>query len=196
MIYMQFEITLKNEKIKSYRTIALIVLMLNVAVFLLMLFYDSYRYQAALAILLTGIYLGIRFYFLEKYHQGNFPDQALLFILAGCWVGLQNYYMVAAMVITGILYHLALQKITILFTPEKVITPGFPQKQYLWNVFNNVIIKDQLLTLDFKNNHLFQAVIKEPENLNEKEFNLFAQAQLNRGQMVETATIQPEKNQF
>lgn len=186
---MQFEITLKNEKIKSYRTIALIVVLLNVAIFLLMLFYDSYRYQAGLAILLTGIYFLIRFYFSKKYQEENFPDQASLFVLAGCWVGLQNYYMVAAMVITGILYLLALQKITILFTAEKVMKPGFPRKQYLWNGFNNVIIKDQLLTLDFKNNHLFQAVIKEPENLNEKEFNLFAQAQLNHRQVSETETI-------
>ncbi len=95
MINMQFEIILKNEKIKSYRTIVLIVLLLNLSIFILMLFYDVYRYEAASAILLVGIYIFMRLYFIKKYQQGNYLDQVLLFVLAGCWFGLQNYYMVA-----------------------------------------------------------------------------------------------------
>src|SRR5665213_3517963 len=92
MIKMQFEITLRNEKIKSYRSIALIILLLNLAVFILMLFYDEYRYEAASSILLVGIYIFMRLYFIKKYKQGNYLDQVLLFVLAGCWFGLQYYY--------------------------------------------------------------------------------------------------------
>ena len=179
---MQFEIIIKNEKIKSYRTIALIVLFINLAIFILMLFYDAYRYEAASAILLVGIYIFMRLYFIKKYQQGNYLDQVLIFVLAGCWFGLQNYYMVAALIIIGVFYHLALQKIQILFTPQKVVKLNFPQKDYEWNAFNNVIIKDKILTLDFKNNHLFQAEVENPKNINEKEFNLFVQTQLNQEQ--------------
>lgn len=185
---MQFEIILKNEKIKSYRTMALIVLLINLAVFTLMFFYDAYRYEAASAIFLTGIYILMRLYFIKKYQQGNYLDQVLIFVLAGCWFGLQNYYMVAALIIVGVFYHLALQKIQLLFTPEKIIKLNFPKRDYLWNVFSNVIIKDKILTLDFKNNHLLQVEIEEPKNINENEFNLFAQAQLNREQVSATET--------
>jgi hypothetical protein len=177
---MQFEIILKNEKIKSYRTMVLIVLLLNLSLFILMLFYDVYRYEAASAILLVGIYIFMRLYFIKKYKQGNYLDQVLLFVLAGCWFGLQNYYMVIALVIVGILYHFALQKLQIVFTTQKVMKLNFPEKEYLWNTFNNVILKDNILTLDFKNNHLIQAEVEEPKNLNEKQFNLFAQEQLNQ----------------
>lgn len=188
---MQFEIILKNEKIKSYRTIAFIVLLLNLAIFTLMLFYDAYRYEASSAIILVGIYIFMRLYFIKKYQQGNYLDQVLIFVLAGCWFGLQNYYMMAALAIVGVFYHLALQKIQLLFTPGKVIKLNAPKKDYSWNVFNNVIIKDNILTLDFKNNHLLQVEIEEPKNINEKEFNLFAQAQLNQKQAYPIETVYP-----
>jgi hypothetical protein len=183
MVRMQYEIVIKNEKIRSYRTVAFIVLLLNLTVFTLLLFYDAYFYVAASSILLTGIYISLRLYFMKKYQRGHYLDQALIFVLAGCWLGLQNYYVVIALVILGIFYHLALQKIKIVFNAEKVASLNFPQKDYDWNEFNNVIIKDSILTLDFKNNHLLQAEIEEPENINENEFNSFAKAQLNRAQV-------------
>jgi hypothetical protein len=175
---MQFDIILKNDKIKSYRTIAQIILLLNLVVFIFMLFYDEYRYEAASAILLIGIYIFMRLYFIKKYNQGNYLDQVLLFVLAGCWLGLQNYVMVAAMVILGIFYHLALQKLQFVFTPEKVFKLNFPGKEFEWNVFNNVILKDNILTLDFKNNKLIQAEIEKSQNINEQQFNSFAQSKL------------------
>ena len=107
-----------------------------------------------------------------------------MFVLAGCWLGLQNYYLMTGLIFIGIVYYLALQKIRILFTPTEVIKLNFPKKVYQWNIFNNVIVKDNMLTLDFKNNHLFQAEIELPKNLNEKEFNQFAHAQLIKTEVI------------
>jgi len=181
---MQFEIVIKNEKIKSYRTIAFILLLINISAFILMLFYDAFRYQAASAILLTTVYIIMRFYFTKKNQHGHYLDQVLMFVLAGCWLGLQNYYLMAGLIFIGIIYYLALQKIRILFTPTEVIKLNFPKKVYQWNMFNNVIVKDNMLTLDFKNNHLFQAEIELPKNLNEKEFNQFAHVQLIKTEVI------------
>ncbi|MBC7507523.1 MAG: hypothetical protein H7320_02055 [Ferruginibacter sp.] len=41
-----------------------------------------------------------------------------------------------------------------------------------WSEFNNIILKDSLLTLDFKNNKLFQLNIRE-NNVDENCFNIF-----------------------
>ncbi|HXR84944.1 MAG TPA: hypothetical protein VN722_11575 [Hanamia sp.] len=174
----QFEITLQNEKIKSYRSIAFIILLLNLAVFIFLLFYDQYRYEAASAILLIGVYIFMRLYFIRKYNQGNYLDQVMLFVLAGCWLGLGNYFIVASLVILGILYHLALQKLQFVFTKEKIVKLSFPVKEFEWNMMNNVILKDHILTLDFKDNRLIQAEIERSQNINEQQFNLFAQSQL------------------
>jgi len=174
----QFEIILKNDKIKSYRSIALFILLLNLAVFIFLLFYDQYRYEAASAILLIGIYIFMRLYFIRKYNQGNYLDQVLLFVLAGCWFGMQNYLLVFLLVILGILYHLSLQKLLFVFTTDKISKMNFPGKDFDWNMFNNVILKDNILTLDFKNNRLIQAEIDKSHEINERQFNSFAQSQL------------------
>jgi len=174
----QFDIVLKNDKIKSYRNIAMIVLLLNLAIFIYLLFFDEYRYESASAILLVGIYVFMRLYFIKKYNQGNYLDQIIMFVLAGCWLGLQNYLMVTALVILGILYHLTLQKIQFVFTPEKVTRFTFPAKEYDWNLFNNVVLKDNVLTLDFKNDKLIQAEIENQKSINEQQFNSFVQSQL------------------
>lgn len=156
----------------------MIVLLLNLIIFIYLLFFDEYRYESASAILLVGIYIFMRLYFIKKYNQGNYLDQILFFVLAGCWLGLQNYFMVTALAILGILYHLTLQKIQFVFTPEKITRFSFPSKEYDWNLFNNVILKDNILTLDFKNDKLIQAEIENQKSVNEQQFNSFAQSQL------------------
>lgn len=174
----QFTIILKNDKIKSYRIIALILLLLNLSVFIFLLVYDAYRYKAASAILLIGIYIFMRLYFVKKYNQGHYLDEICLFVLAGCWMGLQNYILVALCILMGILYHLALQKIIFAFTIQKVSKINFPQKEFQWNMFSNVLLKDNILTMDFKNNRLIQAEIEKWQPVNEFQFNEFASAQL------------------
>jgi hypothetical protein len=50
-----------------------------------------------------------------------------------------------------------------------------------WDEVNNVILKDGLLTIDFKNNKLFQHIIlNSEEDISEKEFNEFCRQQLNK----------------
>jgi len=174
----QFDIILQNDKIKSYRSIALIILLLNLAIFIFLLFFDQYRYESASAILLVGIYIFMRLYFIRKYGQGNYLDQVILFVLAGCWLGLQNYFMVISLVVLGALYHLSLQKLQLVFTKEKIVKMNFPVKEFQWNSLNNVILKDNILTLDFKDNKLIQAEIERSQNINEQQFNSFVQSQL------------------
>ena len=71
----------------------------------------------------------------------------------------------------------ALKKISLYFTASGIEKRNFPSKKYHWNQFSNVILKDNILTLDFKNNKLLQAKI-ETTNLNEDAFNIFAKEQL------------------
>lgn len=69
----------------------------------------------------------------------------------------------------------------IAFDNDEVIINSFPKKRYTWEAFQNIVLKDGLLTLDYKNNTLFQ---KQIETAVEKEledaFNLFCQERLNK----------------
>lgn len=64
---------------------------------------------------------------------------------------------------------------------EGVLLNTLPKKSFLWKEIRNVVIKDNLLTIDFKNNKLLQKEISEdvPYDM-EKEFNGFCKGQLDK----------------
>lgn len=69
----------------------------------------------------------------------------------------------------------------IAFDNDEVVINSFPKKRHSWDAFENIVLKDGLLTLDYKNNTLFQkqiesAVTKEDE----AAFNVFCQERLNK----------------
>lgn len=67
------------------------------------------------------------------------------------------------------------------FSSDKVVFNTLPKKVYSWKEFSNVLIKDGVITIDFKNNRLFQKDLQEPVYASlEKEFNAFCQEQLQR----------------
>ena len=64
-------------------------------------------------------------------------------------------------------------KIIFSFSKDQIVRNSFIVKKYQWGEFINIIIKDNFLTLDFKNNRILQAEIEE-QGLNEEYFNKFA----------------------
>jgi hypothetical protein len=74
----------------------------------------------------------------------------------------------------------AIQKRTIVFEKDRVsVSPPFAQN-YAWQDFQNVVLKDGLLTLDFNNNKLLQVhILSEISAPQEAEFNDFCQTNLN-----------------
>lgn len=74
---------------------------------------------------------------------------------------------------------LALKKTSLYFTSSNIEKRIFPFKKYSWDDVSNVILKDHLITIDFKNNKLLQAEIQNI-SIDENAFNTFAKAQLNK----------------
>ena len=76
---------------------------------------------------------------------------------------------------------IAHKKLVVHVTNKTIVVPYMFQKEVSWNEVNNVILKDGLLTIDFKNNRLFQHIIlNSEEDISEKEFNEFCNQQLNK----------------
>ncbi len=174
----QFDIMLKNDKIRFYNNIAGIFLILNFAVFLFLLFYDTYRYPALAFIFALLIYLLMRWYLFKTNKTNYVTDEFVFYIPAAGWFGMQHYIIALGCILMGFLYKLSLQKLNFFFTKGKIIKLNFPKKEFDWYELNNVILKDHILTLDFKNNKLFQGEIEDSQQINETAFNLFAQLQL------------------
>jgi len=174
----QFDIFIKNDKEKFYNNIAWIFLVLNFAVFIFLVFYDVYHYAALAFVVALVLYLLMRWYLFRKNKIISLIDEFVFFIPAAGWLGLHNYVIAIGCILMGILYKLSLQKLQLVFTKEKVMKLNFPKKEFAWNDLNNVILKDGILTLDFKNNKLLQAEIEKMQDINEAVFNSFAQSQL------------------
>ena len=132
MVMQQFEIILKNDKIKSYKFIALLMVLLNIAVFIYLLIAGIHFYEASAALLLSGLYLVYLIYAAKKNKRAFFINEITFFILAGCWLALQNYVIAIACATLGILYHLSLQKIQFVFNDNFIKKINFPRKEYPW----------------------------------------------------------------
>ncbi len=171
-----FKIVLKNDKTKSYQFIALLLVFLNLAIFIFLLFMKVHFYEASAALLLTGLYVIYLKYKAKKTHTRFFINEVTFFILAGSWVALQNYLAVFLCIILGVMYHLSLQKLAFVFNENHVKRMNFPEAEYSWSMLSNVILRDNILTIDFNNNKLIQAEIEN--DINEIEFNEFAQSRL------------------
>ncbi|MEO6219361.1 MAG: hypothetical protein ABIO81_02960, partial [Ginsengibacter sp.] len=175
---------LKNDKIKAYRFFALLLVLINIAIFIFLLSYESKKYEAAAALMLIGIYIFARLYIAKKNNHTDYFDELIFFILAGSWIGLQIYFMVFACAIMGILYRLALQKLKFVFSDHAVQKLNFPKSEYSWNSFTNVMIKDKILTLDLVSNKLMQLEIENDVTINEFHFNEFARQQIDMQKLV------------
>ncbi len=66
------------------------------------------------------------------------------------------------------------------FSADHFVFNGLFKKRYRWSEIENVVLKDGLLTIDFKNNKLFQKEIDTGENeAGEGEFNGWVRDKLN-----------------
>ena len=80
-----------------------------------------------------------------------------------------------------ILHIAALQKPIVSISESQVIYPSFPRKKIDWQELSNLMLKDGLLTIDFKNNKIIQQQIADiSSTIDEKEFNDFCRQQLNK----------------
>jgi len=76
-------------------------------------------------------------------------------------------------------YFLAIKISRVYVSDQNISYHFFLKKTIRWNQLNNLILKDGLLSIDFKNNKLIQLTIDESKNvINEQEFNDFCRQQL------------------
>lgn len=87
-----------------------------------------------------------------------------------------RYWLGLLMALLSALYYLSQKKQEIRIQKEYISYPSLFQKELEWKELNNVILKDDVLTIDLADNRIIQIEIKE--SVNEKEFNDFCREQL------------------
>ena len=95
------------------------------------------------------------------------------------WLLLREFLPAIITALLFVLYLVAIRKLVVKVQPLNISYPSFPQKMIYWKELSNVILKEGLLTIDFKSNKLIQQVIEENKSyVNEQEFNDFCKSML------------------
>ncbi|MBK6936063.1 MAG: hypothetical protein IPH18_03660 [Chitinophagaceae bacterium] len=72
-----------------------------------------------------------------------------------------------------LLFKISTRSLVIKINAQRIIYPSFPSLAIGWNELNNVILKDGLLTIDLKNNKVYQHYPEEISLVDEAIFNSF-----------------------
>ncbi|MEP7374099.1 MAG: hypothetical protein ABI675_11960 [Chitinophagaceae bacterium] len=175
-----YTIVLRNEKTNKYNTIAWLFILFNIAasIWIAIAKKDTGTTGFPYILLPTFLVLFLHYRHLKSGSKKNSFNFSFL-LLAFPWIFLKLFWVAAIVFLVSILHGIAIRTLAVHTDSDKIIYPSFPKRTIQWNELNNIILKDGLLTIDFKNNTIIQQLIEKTEHpVNEKEFNDFCSKQL------------------
>ena len=183
MVY-QFVVTLRNENSKYIDILSLLLCSFSALFFL--------REQVLVTLSRTIIYLtGFIFilivvawnlYQLKTKKKEKVYYNRALFFAALVWANMPYMqWLVFVFAALGLIERQAKFPLEIGFSDKQVVFNSLLKRKFEWTAFNNVVLKDNLLTVDFKNNTVFQKeTIDDDGDAEEEEFNIYCQEQLSK----------------
>jgi len=199
----QYVVILKKNSERTTDLLSMLLCFLSAGSFLLTALHSIYFYHfkgvgrsgygfevPTLAYFLTSIavilWAGLAFNLLSKRkdRRTRVRYRYLLILAAIGWIGTTSmpwiglFFFVAAF-----LEYQTKRPLEIGFDYDRVVINTLIRQRHDWSAFNNVVLKDGLLTLDFKNNRLMQKELADDEDdddADEEEFNTWCRDQLAR----------------
>jgi len=179
----KFELILKNEKQRSYIRFSWLMIIANLAFFVYISASSWFKNIGPLLYVLLAIIAIIVIHY-SKEQRGKPRLYILFLIIILGWINTRTYWWVAIpILILMILDEIARRDLVVKVLADKMIYPSWPKREIKWVELSNVILKDWILTIDFKNNKIIQHEVtngKGDYDIYEKEFNDFCKQQLNK----------------
>lgn len=182
---MKYSFTLKDNNQKAYYLFTWFLFFLHVvaaAVFVL----NTNNYGVKLDLYISlGFYvtISIGYYFFKNRNKALETFSFILALLYGnFWLKHVGFLAVFIFAMVYLLVTAVKGKsTTVAFTESGIhLTRVFKTIVFPWKEMENVILKDNILTIDFKTNKIIQVEIVENSRMvDETEFNLFCKTQLN-----------------
>ena len=177
-----YVVTLKNTSRKYIDVFSLLLLGISVLLFLREQYLSDnikipylFGGMAIAAIAVWNVYR-------QKKTGATVYYSSALFIAAIAWVTMPYLaWLFIPFALMGLFERQAKMPLEVGFTDTEIAINTLIRRRYTWGDFNNIILKDDLLTLDFKNNRLLQReTIDEEGDAEEDEFNDYCRGQLGR----------------
>lgn len=180
LIMDSFDIALKNDKINSYNKSCYLIAGINFIFFIVYAFYAKHGYVRIELITFSLLIIGFSFAddFIRKKNGAKKNSFNLTYCwLIICWLNI-SIWMVLIHVLLLVFDTISRRKLNVSINKEGIIYPSFPKKNIGWDALQNVVLKDGLLTIDFKDNHLVQDEIEITSSIDETAFNRYCEQQL------------------
>lgn len=136
----------------------------------------SYLLLLVVAMLMVSLYM-------DKRKKKRIQFLSLLLCIGVGLISVSGNFILGILyLIAGISERFLSSNVEIGFSDQQIVRKGITTKTYAWNELNNVMIKDDLLTMDFKNNTLLQAYTDDEDDeeydVEDEEFNEFCRRRL------------------
>jgi hypothetical protein len=176
-----FVVVLKNKNKKAVRLTGMLLCLLALFLFLYRSFRDAGSMMNMVAFFILLVLFSWSMFQLRKNEKVVFSPLlgiagfGLIVLQPSNWLGIVYLAMAA-------LERYAMLPQEIGFSADHIRFNGWPEKKYAWSDFTNIMLKDDILTMDFRNNKLFQKETDDsadPEyDGSEEEFNQFCMKNL------------------
>jgi len=179
----QFTFTLKDNTQKAFNSFFWFLYFLHlIAAFVIVLnTKDKLQNNCAIAAIIVFI-VSIALYYPLKNKISLYSFQLAVFAVMILFWLLQMAWLAAIIMlaIIGFSFFVLKRKSTALFKKEDIlIVRSLIKKYYQWKDIENVVLKDNLLSIDLKSNHLIQVEItSESYSIDESTFNQFCRQQI------------------
>ena len=145
---------------------AFLIVSMNFIYFVFLLFDKTHRSYGETAIGTLIVYVIYTLYKTRKQRAPFYFDEWVFFALMLLWI--DNYIMAIVNLLFMLQFTAATQPIAYHFA-DQIKQKNFPWKKYQWSEISNIILKDNILTIDLLNNKIIQGEIVN--DIDEKAFN-------------------------
>lgn len=180
-----FSVIIPNDRDKTYRWVAVWLLGMNMFGWFLLYSKLQPGFAKSLA-LISGILAAFQvmmFFVISRGKKKSFLFQpGLVFIFLGAaWLYIGALFIGFMMLGLGMLEFFISKPQMLVFTSDGIQYPSFPKKHFLWKDVENAMIKNHVLTIDLKDNRLFQFTLEDGkmQNIDETAFNDFCASKIN-----------------
>lgn len=179
MVY-EYVVTLKNERAKYVNTVSILLSLISAAFFLIQHFRPQKENLIFIVsfLLISGGLIWNRYVFVKR--QKNVFYSRILLVAGLTWFAMPSLPWIGIpILLLALLEKQAKFHLEIGFTGERIVFNTLFKRKFQWADFNNIVLKDGMLTLDFKNNKLFQKeTIDDDTDADEDEFNEYCRKKI------------------
>ncbi len=179
MVY-KYVVTLRNQHSRSINILGILLSLFSVLLFTREMLIS---HTPSLAYFFGVIFIvGVLAWNIFQSSKGKkvYYSRALL-IAALVWMKMPYFqWLLFIYIALAFLEYQAKHALEIGFTDAEVVINSLFKRRYQWKQFNNIVLKDGLLTLDFANNRILQREVEDDEedDADEDEFNDYCRQQL------------------